>query len=53
MPFQNVLVKVPFSNFIVFKICRKNLPFLCEQEAYPSHFHRFQNVPASCERTMR
>ena len=42
----------------VFKIYRfrnlpaKNVPFSCEREAYPSHFHRFQNLPASCERSL-
>ena len=28
------------------------MPFSCEQEAYPSHFHRFQSLPASCERSL-
>ena len=42
----------------VFKIYRfqnlpaKNVPFSCEREAYPSNFHHFQNVPASCERSL-
>ena len=53
---------MPFSKRAgkssVFKIYRfqnlpaKNVPFSCEREAYPSHFHRFQNVPASCEQSL-
>ena len=80
--FQTVPVRVQFSKFTVFKMCRqkmcrfqvngrpirhiftvfkiyrfqnvsaKNVPFSSEREAYPSHFHRFQNVPASCERSL-
>ena len=41
--FQNL----PFSNS-----SDKNVPFSCELGTYPSHFHRFQNVPASCERSL-
>ena len=43
----------------VFKIYRfqilpaKKVPFSCEWEAYPSAFHRFQNVLASCERSLK
>ena len=54
MPFQKC---VGWSS--VFKIYRfqnlpaKNVPFSCEREAYPSNFHRFQNVPASYERSLR
>ena len=29
------------------------MPFLCEPEAYPSHFAPFQNVPVSCERSRK
>ena len=29
----------------------KNMPLSFEREAYPSNFHRFQNVSASCERS--
>ena len=48
--FQNLSVKVPFSKHTIFEICRpKNVPFSCEREAYPSHYHRFQKVPGSCE----
>ena len=45
--FQDVPIRVPFSKSAVFKICRfqnlpaKNVPFSCEQEAYPSKFSPF------------
>ena len=46
MSFSNVAVIVTLSKSTVFKLCRrKNVPFSCEREAYPSHFHRSQNVP--------
>ena len=38
-------------HFRVFTWWAKNGPFSCEREAYPSHSHRFQNMPASCERS--
>ena len=45
-------VRVPFSNLLFPKSADKNVPFSCEREAYPSHFHRFQNVSASCKRSL-
>ena len=53
-----MLFQISTDKASVFKIYRfrnlpaKNVPFSCEQEAYPTHFHRFQNVPASCERSL-
>ena len=38
-----------FQNLPLSKSVGKKVPFSCEREAYPSYFHRFQNVPASCE----
>ena len=42
-----------FQNLPFSKSAGKNVPFSCEWEAYPSNFHRFQNVPASCERSLK
>ena len=50
--FQNVPVRVPFPKYTVFKSAGKNVPFSCEQEAYPSHISPFSNVLASCERSL-
>ena len=52
--FQNVPVKVPFSEFTVFEICRQNM-YRFRVDGRPIHhiFHRFQNVPASCECGLR
>ena len=47
--FQNL----PFSKSTIFKMCCKNVPSLCGQEAYPSHFHSFQNVLVLCECSLR
>ena len=41
--FKNVPIRVPFSKSTVFKI----------QGPIRRIFHRFQNVPASCERSLR
>ena len=40
--FQNVPVCVPFSkSTVTFSTSvGKNVPFSCEREVYPSHFHR-------------
>ena len=38
-----------FQNLPFLKSAGKNVPLSCEREAYPSIFHRFQNVPAACE----
>ena len=37
-----------FQNLTLSKSFGKNVPFPCEF-AYPAHFLRFQNAPASCE----
>ena len=42
-----------FQNLPFSKSAAKKVPFSCEQEAYPSNFHRFHNVSASCERSLR
>ena len=31
----------------------ENVPFSCEREAYPSYFSPFQNLPASCKRSLK
>ena len=52
--FQNVLVGVPFSKSTVFKICRQNIcRFRVNGRPIRRIFHRFQNLPASCERSLR
>ena len=51
--FQNVLVRVPFSKSTVFKICRQKMcRFRVNGRPIRRIFHRFQNVPASCERSL-
>ena len=48
--FQNVPIRVPFS----IKICRhKMCRFRVDRRPIRRIFHRFQNVPASCERSPR
>ena len=48
--FQNVSVRVPFSKSTVFKICRRKMcRFRANRRPIRRIFHRFQNVPASCE----
>ena len=52
--FQNVLVIVPFSKSTVFKICRQKMcRFRVNGRPIRHTFHRFQNLPASCERCLR
>ena len=52
--FQNVSVRVPFSRSTVFRICRQKLcRFHVNGRPIRHIFHRFQNVPASCERSLR
>ena len=52
--FQNVSVRVPFSKSTVFKICRQKMcRFRVNGRPIRRIFHRFQNVPASCERSLR
>ena len=51
--FQNVPVRVPYSKSTVFKICRQKMcRFLVNGSPIRRIFHRFQNVPASCERSL-
>ena len=51
--FQNVSVRVSFSKSTVFKICRQNLcRFRVNGRPIRRIFHRFQNVPTSCERSL-
>ena len=47
-------VTVPFSKSTVFKICRQKMcRFRVNGRPIRRIFHRFQNVPASCERSLR
>ena len=51
--FQTVLVIVPFSKSTVFKICQQKMcRFLVNGRPIFHTLHRFQNVPASCERSL-
>ena len=51
--FQNVPIRVPFSRSTVFKICRQKMcRFRVNRRPIRRIFHRFQNVPASCERSL-
>ena len=46
-------VTVPFSKSTVFKICRQKMcRFHVNGRPIRRIFHRFQNVPASCERSL-
>ena len=53
-----MLFQIYASYGSVFKIYRfqnlpaKNVPFSCEQEAYPSNFSPFSKCAASCERSL-
>ena len=52
--FQNVPIRVPFSKSTVFKICRQKMcRFRVNRRPIRHIFCRFQNVPASCERSLR
>ena len=51
--FQNMPIRVPFSKSTAFKICRQNMcRFRVNRRPIRQIFHRFQNVPASCERSL-
>ena len=51
--FQNVPVRVQFSKSTVFKMCRQKMcRFRVNGRPICHIFHRFQNVPASCERSL-
>ena len=48
--FQNLPVRVPFSKPTFFKICWKSkCPFRINGRPIRKIFHRFDNVPALCE----
>ena len=51
--FQNVPMRVSFSKSTVFKICwQKMCRFHVNRRPIRRIFHNFQNVPASCERSL-
>ena len=51
--FKFMPVTVPFSKSTVFKICRQKMcRFRVNRRPIRRIFHRFQNVPASCERSL-
>ena len=51
--FQNVPVRVPSSKSTVFTICRQKMcRFRVEGRPISYIFHHFQNLPASCERSL-
>ena len=51
--FQNMSVRVSFSKSTVFKICRQKMcRFRVNGRPIRRIFRRFQNVPASCERSI-
>ena len=51
--FQNVPIRVPFSKPTVLKICRQKMcRFRVNRRPIRHIFCRFQNVPASCERSL-
>ena len=53
MPFSKSAGSVPFSKFTVFKICRQKMcRFRVNGRPIRHIFHRSQNVPASCERSL-
>ena len=58
MPFSKCAGQSSVFETLMFRICHfqnllaKNCS-LCKREAYPSHFCRFQNLAASCERSVR
>ena len=48
--FQDVPIRVPFSKSTVFKICRQKMcRFRVNGRPIRRIFHRFQNLPASCD----
>ena len=49
--FKFIPVRVPFSKSTVFEICQQKM---CRFRVRPIRhiFHHFQNVPASCERSL-
>ena len=53
--FKFIPVRVPFSKSTVFEICRQKMCRFRVNDGRPFRhiFHRFQNVLASCERSLR
>ena len=52
--FKFMPVTVPFSKSTVFEICRQKMcRFRVNGRPIRRIFHRFQNVPASCERSLK
>ena len=52
--FKTLSARVSFSKSTVFKICRQNMcRFRVNGRPIRHIFHRFQTVPASCERSLR
>ena len=52
--FKFMSVRAPFSKSIAFKICRQKMcRFRVNGRPIRHIFHRFQNVPASCERSLK
>ena len=52
--FKFMPVTVPFSKSTVFKICRQKMcRFRVNRRPIRHIFHRFQNLPASCERSLK
>ena len=52
--FKFIPVSVPFSKSTVFEICRQKMcPFCVNGRPIRHIFHCFQDVPASCERSLR
>ena len=51
--FKIMPIRVPFSKYIVFKTCRqKKCCFRVSGRSIRQIFHRFQNMTASCERSL-
>ena len=52
--FKFIPVRVPFSKSTVFEICRQKMcRFRVNRRPIRHIFHRFQNLPASCERSLK
>ena len=51
--FKFIPVRAPFSKSTVFEICRQKMcRFRVNRRPIRHIFHRFQNLPASCERSL-
>ena len=52
--FKFIPVRVPFSKSTVFEVCRQKMcRFRVNRRPIRHIFHRFQNLPASCERSLK